>query len=154
MESRTFHTTTNEGWGITYRPDTHEFFVSDGSHYLHTWDADTFQETARVAVTFQLPQHEAAKDINYLNELEWDPATNTVLANVWYQDVLLRIHPDTGFVSTLYSMHNLYPNREKGNDAVLNGIALTDGANTDEFWVTGKWWPSMFRVRLVDPPAQ
>jgi glutaminyl-peptide cyclotransferase len=160
-----FTTTTKEGWGITFDPKDQVFYVSDGSKYLHVWsmmktrDAHSvWTEERRVAVSYRHRGMCTGKPIVYLNELEWDPATQTILANVWQEDVLLRIHPVTGLVETMYDLVTLGPKRPYGTEAVLNGIALTydgasavgDSAATNEVWVTGKFWPHMYRIRLVD----
>jgi glutamine cyclotransferase len=100
-----------------------------------------------VAVTFQQHDMEEAETVSRLNELEWDPfQSDSVLANVWYQDSILRIDIATGFVPKKYNLQSLFPNRPSGVD-VLNGIAVTSVAN--EIWVTGKLWPNMFRIRLI-----
>jgi glutaminyl-peptide cyclotransferase len=156
-----FTTTTNEGWGISFDPYEQVFYVSDGSEYLHVWrkpmGADSMLNVERrVAVAYRHPGMHVAQPILKLNELEWDPATGTILANVWQEDVLLRIHPVTGFVETMYNLTTLGPERPYGTEAVLNGIALTYdgspavGSPTNEVWVTGKLWPYMYRIRLVD----
>jgi glutamine cyclotransferase len=142
-----FSTKTNEGWGITHRRKASSFVVSDGSGYLHMWDERNFSETTRVRVTlnrfgFSIP-------MSWLNELEWDPSTDTILANVWYFNYLLRIDPDTGFVTNLYNLRSLFPPNERPEGAdVMNGVALVPNA-ADEVWVTGKFWPYMFRIRLI-----
>jgi glutamine cyclotransferase len=153
LDSFSYGTTTSEGWGITFQPETRKILVSDGSQYLHTWSADTststplFQETSKVAVTFQQRDMEEAETVSRLNELEWDPfQSDSVLANVWYQDSILRIDIAMGFVPKKYNLQSLFPNRPSGVD-VLNGIAVTSVAN--EIWVTGKLWPNMFRIRLI-----
>ena len=84
-----FTTTKNEGWGITYDASQHEFIVSDGSPFLHFWDATTLKEKRKVKVTRQ--NGGKADD---LNELEF--VNGHVLANVWHQDVILVIHPESG----------------------------------------------------------
>jgi glutaminyl-peptide cyclotransferase len=150
IDSFTYSTTnSNQGWGITVRNGT-KFVVSDGSAYLHTWDMTTFQQQRRVQVTLRTSStsaSESATPIRRLNELEWDPYTDTILSNVWLTDVIVRIDPDTGLVLTQYDMKTLFPNRPSGTD-VMNGIALVPNTK-DEFWITGKKWPFMFRVRLL-----
>jgi glutaminyl-peptide cyclotransferase len=155
----TYTTTTTEGWGITYSTKENHFLVTDGSHYLHKWDAVTRKEISKVSVTYQTANDASPIELSRLNELEWDPVTNTVLSNVWYQDNIVRIDPSTGFVRTIYNLASLFPAavRPKGAD-VLNGIALTydslqevPSIGTDQVWVTGKQWPYMYRIRLVDP---
>jgi len=162
----TFETTNTQGWGITYDPVAQLFYVVDGSIYLHVWDAATRQEITKHPVTYSRASDKQTHTVNYLNELEWDPVTQTVLANVLFQDILLRIDPQTGFVTVIYDLSALYPSNERIPSAdVLNGIALTydllrrgdgSGANQDDdeddqVWVTGKYWPAMYRIRLVDP---
>lgn len=91
----TFQSTTGEGWGLTYNPDQHELIMSDGSQFLHFWDPDTLQSKRKVAVTRQDGQ-----SANNINELEfW---RGRVLANVWFRDILLVIHPETGIVEKEY----------------------------------------------------
>ena len=163
----TFQTTNTQGWGITYDPVAKLFYVVDGSIYLHVWDAATRQEITKHPVTYARASDKQTHTVNYLNELEWDPVTQTVLANVLFQDIVLRIDPHTGFVTVIYDLSALYPSNERIPSAdVLNGIALTydllvrgdgSGANQDDddeddqVWVTGKYWPAMYRIRLVDP---
>lgn len=95
MSNFTFTTTKNEGWGICYDDVNHEFIVSDGSHYLHFWDADSLAEKRRVAVTRQNGE-KAYK----MNELEF--VNGKVLANVWYEDVILVIDPVSGDCQSEY----------------------------------------------------
>jgi glutamine cyclotransferase len=144
-----FSTKENEGWGITHRRNASSFVVSDGSSYLHMWDETTFSETKRVRVISK--RFGLSIPMSRLNELEWDPSTDTILANVWYKNYLLRINPDTGLVTHRYDLRSLFPprERERPRDDVMNGIALVPNA-ADEVWVTGKLWPYMFRIRLID----
>lgn len=142
--SKTFNyeTSTGEGWGITYNPNRHEFYVSDGSQYIMVWDATTLQEIRRFTVVH--PQ--TSTQIPHLNELEFSPSDNTLLANVWYKDAILKIDVDTGRITQIYDFTKLYPHRKKGEDC-FNGISITEKPN--EFWVTGKLWPSMYRVKVL-----
>jgi glutamine cyclotransferase len=111
---------------------------------------DTFQETKKVPVSFQRKDMPDVAILRNINELEWDPFdSSTVLANVWFQDVILRIDIATGFVTKTYNLQSLFPKANRPASAdVLNGIAVTSVAN--EIWVTGKLWPNMFRIRLLD----
>jgi glutamine cyclotransferase len=150
LKEFSFTTHTKEGWGITYRP--HEFLVSDGSHFIMTWDVDTNKELKRVPVTLQHRGMRTPMELQRLNELEWDRhQSRTLLANIWFQDVILRIDLNTGHVITVYDLATLYENRSAGAD-VLNGIAITDEPNV--VWVTGKLWPHMYKIRLIEPKTR
>jgi glutamine cyclotransferase len=90
-----------------------------------------------------------------LNELEWDAATNTILANVWQTNDIVRIRLEDGKVTHQYDMTQL--SRPASAD-VLNGIAsvwdsTTAGGNDEvqnQFWITGKLWTDMYRIRFLD----
>lgn len=146
MQEFTYETTTGEGWGVTYDEASREFVVSDGSSWLVFWDRDTLQEKRRIQVQLRREQSQEpqVQDVPHVNELEWD--NGTILANVWYQNVLIRIDPTTGFVQQVYDFSSLYINRTPKADC-FNGIALTD--TPGELYVTGKWWPHMYRVKLL-----
>ncbi|MCV7221819.1 glutaminyl-peptide cyclotransferase [Mycolicibacterium elephantis] len=127
-----------EGWGLCHDGD--RFVRSDGTARLRFHDPVTFAETGSVTVTRDgVPQ--AA-----LNELEC--VDGRVWANVWKTDMILRIDPASGEVDTVVNANGLWPGQAGDRDRVLNGIAhLGD----DEYLLTGKKWPSMYRVRLDAP---
>ncbi|MGE2690478.1 glutaminyl-peptide cyclotransferase [Mycolicibacterium pulveris] len=132
-----------EGWGLCHddHPDRDRFVRSDGTDRLRFHDPVTFAETGSVAVTRDgVPQ-------TSLNELEC--VDGRVWANVWKTDMIVRIDPATGHVDTVVNAAGLWPGRAGDSDRVLNGIAHIGG---DEYLLTGKKWPSMYRVRL-DAPA-
>lgn len=85
-----FKTTKNQGWGICFDESKNEFIVSDGSEYLHFWDAETLEEKRKLQVVRQGKRGPATN----LNELEF--MNGKILSNVWYEDVLLVIDPETG----------------------------------------------------------
>lgn len=75
IQSFTFETNRNEGWGITYDEQSDLFIVSDGSNILHFWDRETLVESHRVEV-----KHPDGRLGTNLNELEfWN---GYVLSNV------------------------------------------------------------------------
>lgn len=78
IEEFKFTTTRNEGWGITFDPGNRIFIVSDGSQYLHFWDADHPGKDKKKKVEVIRQNGQAAKK---LNELEF--VNGKVLANVW-----------------------------------------------------------------------
>jgi glutamine cyclotransferase len=82
--------------------------------------------------------------------------TMRILANIWFQDVLVSIDPVSGVITRVYNLGDIYPihQRQKDGADVLNGISVT-GSNADgegglQLWVTGKLWPSMYRIQLID----
>ena len=136
-----FHTVTGEGWGITY--DGNNLIVSDGSATIMFWDPVTMKEVRRIAVTIDDGQREIAR----LNELE--VAKGFIYANVWYLPYILKIDPTTGAVVTIFDLSDLIADAgvDVMSGAVLNGIAYDD--EDDVFYVTGKNWHAVYKVRLV-----
>lgn len=97
-----YKTTLGEGWGITWDPCDDEFIVTDGSPNLHFWDVDTLEQTRVISV--KRMNGDPAEE---LNEIEW--FRGKILANVWYEDVLLVINPVTGDVEKEYGKFILVP---------------------------------------------
>jgi glutamine cyclotransferase len=87
--------------------------------------------------------------------------TMYILANIWYEDIIVRIHPNTGNIDHIYNLSDLYPIEQRIVDGAdcLNGIAFItttpppdDGSRSGssvEVWVTGKLWPYMYRIELI-----
>ncbi|MDX8143532.1 glutaminyl-peptide cyclotransferase [Lentzea sp. BCCO 10_0061] len=122
-----------EGWGIC--DDGKQLIMSDGTAKLTFRDPKTFKETGSVQVT------RSGQPLAQLNELEC--VGGKVWSNVWKTDEIVRIDPANGQVTSTYDLSSLKP---QGDVDVLNGIAHVPG--TDEFLVTGKNWPTIFRVRF------
>lgn len=128
-----------EGWGLCHQQDQRNRLVmSNGSDQLTFRDPDTFAATGTVRV------HSGAETFSQLNELEC--AGGAVYANVWQTDTILRIDPATGEVTAKIDASGLLTGTQKQSVDVLNGIAAVPG--TDEFLITGKLWPSVFRVKF------
>lgn len=124
-----------EGWGLA--TDGTVLWMSDGSDSLRVVDPATFRTQRVVKVRLN------GMPLVKINELEWDGTT--LLANVYETDWIVRIDPSTGAVTRTYDFEHLYPDRPPEAD-VLNGIAHSPVAG--EFLITGKYWPTMYRVRL------
>ncbi|CAJ1941275.1 unnamed protein product [Cylindrotheca closterium] len=133
-------TTTNEGWGITFDPIEQIFYVSDGSHFIHIWDLN-FQLVRKFPVTWK-QENGDTRNVDRLNELEWDPITKTILANVWYANYIVRIWPGTGKVIQVHDMASL---QSGGGGGVLNGIAHH---SAKKWWVTGKEWRNLYLIEF------
>ena len=129
-----------EGWGLC-RDDAHggRLVRSDGTARLRFHDPGTFAEQGSVEVTLD------GTPLTQLNELEC--AGGAVWANVWQTDRIVRIDPADGHVTAVVDAAGLLDPARRGGTDVLNGIAAVPG--TDEFLLTGKWWPTTFRVRFA-----
>jgi glutamine cyclotransferase len=126
-----------EGWGLCHEPT--RLVRSDGTARLRFQDPVTFAEQGSVTVTLD------GTPLTQLNELEC--VGGQVWANVWQTDRIVRIDPADGHVTAVVDAAGLLdPARRAGAD-VLNGIAAVPG--TDEFLLTGKLWPTTFRVRFT-----
>ncbi len=134
-----------EGWGLTH--DDREIIMSDGTAELRFLDPDTLRETHRIKVVA------GGEPVKQLNELEW--VDGEVFANIWQTDRIARIDPKTGQVVGWIDLSGLLrtgsggPRREDAdpNVDVLNGIAWD--AATHRLFVTGKFWPKLFEIKLV-----
>jgi glutamine cyclotransferase len=126
-----------EGWGICDLGD--RLVTSDGSDELVFRDPVSFAPTGSVRVAA------AGTTVRELNELECTP--EGVWANVWQTDHIVRIDPASGRVTAVVDAAGLLPPADRAGADVLNGIAAVPG--TDEFLLTGKLWPTTFRVRFV-----
>lgn len=129
-----------EGWGLT-RNQSH-IIMSDGTESLRFLDPETFEEKKSLKVMLR------DQAVRNLNELEW--IDGAIFSNVWRTNWIIRINPENGVVTGLVDLTGLLPDadREPGHTDVLNGIAYD--AKTNRIFVTGKHWPSLFEIVLVE----
>ena len=128
---------SGEGWGLTN--DGARLIMSDGSAELLFLDPATLNETGRLSVT------DKGRPVRMLNELEY--VKGEILANVWMTDRIARIDPKSGNVIDWIDISRLTRSLKLSNyDAVPNGIAYD--AKNDRLFVTGKYWPKLFEIRL------
>jgi len=126
-----------EGWGLTY--DGKNLILSDGSSDLFYFDPQTFRPVRK------LPVRMNGQPIRELNELEF--IDGEIWANVWQTDLILRIDPSTGQVTSFLALKGiLAPSDKTGMEDVLNGIAYD--AEHKRIFVTGKLWPRIFEIRI------
>lgn len=129
-----------EGWGITH--DGRRLIMSDGTAKLRFLDPETFTEIG------QLEVRDNNGPVTRLNELEY--VKGEIYANVWPTDSLIRISPETGRVVGRIELAGLLTEAEQRPPVdVLNGIAYD--AQNDRLFVTGKFWPKVFEIRLTLP---
>jgi glutamine cyclotransferase len=129
-----------EGWGITH--DGSRLIMSDGTANLYFLEPQTFTEIDRIEV------HDDQGPVVRLNELEY--VRGDIYANVWQTNRIARIDLLTGRVAAWIDLAGLLSaaDRQQRVD-VLNGIAYD--AENDRLFVTGKWWPKLFEMRIVAP---
>lgn len=157
-------TYAGEGWGLTC--DGSRLILSDGTAKLRWLDTRTFRIVRELVVTHQ------GRPLGHLNELEY--VRGEIFANVWQTDRIARISPETGAVTGWIDLGGL--SSEMGTDTkfvpisdksvpvavagsetgpvsappeidVLNGIAYDERG--DRLFVTGKHWPKLFEIRLM-----
>ena len=130
---------TTQGWGLTH--DGEQLIMSDGTSTLYFRDPFTLEETRRVQV------RAGERPVVNLNELEY--IGGEVYANIWRTDYIARIDPHSGQVVAWIDLGGLLSagNRRGRRAEVLNGIAYD--ARNDRLFVTGKWWPQLYEIKLV-----
>jgi glutamine cyclotransferase len=133
-----------EGWGLTH--DDKYLILSDGTPVLRFLDPHSFAETKRITVT-----DETGHPVSNINELEY--VHGEIYANIWVTDKIVRISPRTGKILGLIDLSGLRNEVQLADaDSVLNGIAYD--ASSGRLFVTGKLWPKLFEIRLVDHARQ
>ncbi len=126
-----------EGWGLT--SDGTHLIMSDGTSALRFLDPETFEEIKKVNV--QLRNFRVSE----LNELEY--AGGKIFANVWMQDFIYEIDPQTGNVTRVIDLAGLWPARDRPNEGVLNGIAINP--ENRKLLVTGKYAPYIWEIEVL-----
>jgi len=130
------HRYNGEGWGIT--TDGKFYIMSNGSDTLY-WRDDEFKVWKKTAVTFR------GQPLNKINELEY--ARDKIYANVWFNDFIYEIDPESGKVLRLIDCTPIVKQIDSLKEQdVLNGIAYDK--DKDRFFITGKYWPLIFEVKI------
>jgi glutaminyl-peptide cyclotransferase len=136
------------GWGLTH--DDRQLIMSDGTSMLRLLDPNTMKWQAQIGVVH------AGEGIRWLNELEF--INGDVYANIWQQDRIAIIQLNSGQVKGWIDLSELRPRMAPPpqdveglgayGKAVANGIAYDpDGGR---LFVTGKNWPRLFEIRLLN----
>ena len=126
-----------EGWGLT--TDGHSLILSDGSNRIRFLDPDSFRVTKTIAVL------DGKSPVKELNELEF--VNGEIYANIWHDDRIAAINPQTGHVNAWIDLTGLLqPGDVQDPEAVLNGIAFDQSGN--RLFVTGKLCPRLFEIKI------
>lgn len=134
-----------EGWGLAF--DGEHWLMSDGSNRITRRDRDSFAPTGGFEV------RAGGRPLAQLNELEY--AHGRLYANIWHSDRVAVIDPRSGEVTAWLDLAPLRRGfvRPAGwveREYVLNGIAHDPA--TGHLFVTGKCWPVLYELRLIDVP--
>jgi glutamine cyclotransferase len=126
-----------EGWGIT--SDGLHLIMSDGSDTLYFINPETFTDIGSIRVKA------SDEPVFNLNELEY--INGSIVANVYFDNRIAIISPETGAVTGWIDLRELTA-REKNMSTVgvLNGIAYNPKNGT--LLVTGKLWPELFEIEI------
>jgi glutamine cyclotransferase len=126
---------SSEGWGLTFNGS--DLIMSDGTSKLTFLDPVTFQMVGQVNV------HDGNTPVTNINELEY--INGDVYANIWLQQKIAIINPQTGTVKGWIDLTGIY--QSNNTDDVLNGIAYD--SQTDKLFVTGKDWPNLYEITII-----
>jgi glutamine cyclotransferase len=129
-----------EGWGLTH--NQRSLIMSNGSDVIRFRDPDTFLPRRTIQVKL------LGDPVEGLNELEW--RQGSIFANVFPEDLVVRIDPATGEVTGVLDLSDLRSEEEEQNGAadVTNGIAYMP--SEDRLFVTGKRWAHVYEIRLSE----
>jgi len=126
-----------EGWGITHNQKW--LIMSDGSSQLYLLDPVSFKIVKQITVTAN------NKPVKGINELEY--IQGEIFANIWPTNRIARISLVTGKVTAWLDLSGLVPLEQQVD--VLNGIAYDE--KTGRFFITGKFWPQIFEIKIFNP---
>ncbi len=128
-----------EGWGLTH--DGTSLIMSNGTEELVFLDPATLVRQRSLRVL------DMGRPVRLLNDLEY--IKGEIFANIWQKDWVARISPKTGEVTGWVDMSDLRKQLPPGSSAeALNGIAFD--AQKDRIFVTGKLWPLLFEIKIVE----
>jgi len=134
-----------EGWGMT--TDGKQLIIGTGSSNLYFVNPDNFKIIKQVSVT------DNYGPVSNINELEY--VNGIIYANQYETNYILKIDAETGKVLGKIDLSGILDSSNMPHDPakydlnsgnVLNGIAYDSAKNS--FYVTGKYWPALFEIKL------
>jgi len=124
-------------WGST--TVNNQMLISNGTSNLMLINPQNLSINKTIKITLN------NKALSGLNELEY--AEGYVYANVWPTPCIVKIDLVNGKVLSWFNLSKLYPDKSQlPLSAVLNGIAYHQ--QTKHFFVTGKFWPFLYEIKL------
>ncbi|MDR2460274.1 MAG: glutaminyl-peptide cyclotransferase [Deltaproteobacteria bacterium] len=136
-----------EGWGLTY--DGEVLWRSDGSNTLWAHSPVDFSLLSGKELIIT----DNGVPVDKLNELEYEPESGLIYANILGSDLVAAIDPQSSsivfyldFTQLAAGMREIY--QLKFQESVLNGLAFDQkGA----LFATGKHWPIVYEVSFLRP---
>ncbi|MDR1676861.1 MAG: glutaminyl-peptide cyclotransferase [Deltaproteobacteria bacterium] len=133
------------GWGLAF--DGQNLWRSDGTDRLQKHKVGDFSPIGE-----PLEVRDGQNPVKDLNELEWDPGSGLLLANIWHSDLVAAIDLKSGQVKYYLDL-SLISQKERSqnghnSEAVANGLAFD---SQGQLWVTGKLWPRIYRISYTAP---
>lgn len=130
---------SGQGWGLT--TDGRMLYMSNGSHEIAVIDPANFNRKRTMRVSLD------KRRLSQINELEW--IDGRIWANIYGADQIAIINPANGIVEGIVDLTGILPDEDRTiRTDVLNGIAYD--ADAGRIFVTGKNWPKLFEIRLVE----
>lgn len=123
-----------QGWGLTTLGD--ELVLTDETEKLY------FVEPSSFTILREIQVYDNLGKVDSLNELE--VIDGLIYANVYQEDYIVVVDPQTGEVLQKIDCSGLLTEDEARTADVLNGIAIDN--STGRIYITGKWWPKLFEV--------
>jgi len=139
-EIRRVYYQNREGWGLTNNGE--ELIMSDGTNVIYFLDPEMFTINRQIEVYHDRGPAESLNELEYIKGKIW--------ANRYYTDEIVIIDPATGKVEGRVDLKGILPSSSRTPTTdVLNGIAWDPAG--DRIFVTGKYWPKLFEIRLSSP---
>lgn len=129
-----------QGWGIAEFEGN--LLMTNGSEKVFVRDPNNF------SVIAQLEVYDETRKVDAINELEI--IDGMIYANVYQENYIVAIDPNSGAVIKKIDMSGLLSESESRGVDVLNGIAYDQ--KNDRIFVTGKLWPKLFEVKFIPKP--
>ncbi|MDA1122542.1 MAG: glutaminyl-peptide cyclotransferase, partial [Bacteroidetes bacterium] len=138
LKTFNYSTETREGWGITTIDSL--LVMSDGSETLYFLDPESLMEVNRIKV------YDNEGPVKNVNELEF--IEGVIYANVWQTDDIITIDIVTGKVLARIDLTDLMNANWSRTIDFLNGIAYDP--DSKRLFVTGKLWPRLYEIKLLE----
>jgi glutamine cyclotransferase len=127
-----------QGWGLTNNGQ--HLIMSNGSEFITFRDPETFKSIKKIEVK------NGDQKIKNINELEYHKGF--IYANIWQTDYIIKINAQNGSVPAYLDLSGILKTDYQGEIDVLNGISYDPENNN--FLVTGKLWPKIYRINITE----